>query len=196
MKEMRVKLTMTEPILGTASNDKEIHRNFIASHAQDALTMEEEVEAVGVDEMVERGMTVFPRNEEGKPIFWDYQIKGFCKDACGMLRKVSGTHSSKLKAYKKEIDGLIFVRERKIPICYSGEMQTLQRPLRAQTAQGERVSLANSEMIAVGATLEFTIVCIKDDLMASVEEWLEYGALRGLGQWRNAGFGRFSWEKL
>jgi hypothetical protein len=27
-----------------------------------------------------------------------------------------------------------------------------------------------------------------------VEEWLEYGELRGLGQWRNSGKGRFTAE--
>jgi hypothetical protein len=29
-----------------------------------------------------------------------------------------------------------------------------------------------------------------------VREWLDYGKLRGLGQWRNSGKGRFSWEVL
>jgi hypothetical protein len=29
-----------------------------------------------------------------------------------------------------------------------------------------------------------------------VEEWLDYGCLRGLGQWRNSGKGRFFWERI
>jgi len=28
----------------------------------------------------------------------------------------------------------------------------------------------------------------------AVLEWLNYGALRGIGQWRNSGKGRFSYE--
>lgn len=28
----------------------------------------------------------------------------------------------------------------------------------------------------------------------AVLEWLEYGQLRGIGQWRNSGKGRFSYE--
>lgn len=36
MKEMKVRLVFTEEILGTASNDKEIHSGFIASKAPDA----------------------------------------------------------------------------------------------------------------------------------------------------------------
>lgn len=196
MKEMRVRLALTEPILGTASNNKEIHAEFIASHAPDAPSRDEEVAAVGVEEVVEKAMTVFPRNAEGQPIMWDYQIKGFFKDACGVLRKVSDMKSSKLKAYKKEIDGLIFINERQILINTDSPIGSCQRPLRASTAQGERISLANSEEIAAGATLEFTITCLKDDLMPIVKEWLDYGKLRGLGQWRNSGKGRFTWEEI
>ncbi len=29
-----------------------------------------------------------------------------------------------------------------------------------------------------------------------VREWLTYGRLRGLGQWRNSGKGRFTFEEL
>ena len=196
MKEMRVRLTLLEEILGTASNNPEIHSEFIASKAPDAKSREEEIEAIGVDAEIEKGMTVFPRNAEGQPIMWDYQMKGFFKDACGMLRKVTDSKSSKIKAYKKEIDGLIFVQEREIPFQFDGKIGNCQRPLRAQTAQGERVSLANSETIAPGAQLEFTIECLVDSDMPVVIEWLDYGRLRGLGQWRNASKGRFTWEKI
>lgn len=196
MKEMKVRLTLLEEILGTASNNPEIHSEFIASKAPDAKSREEEIEAIGVDAEIEKGMTVFPRNAEGNPIMWDYQIKGFFKDACGMLRKVTKSKSSGIKAYKKEIDGLIFVQEREIPFIFDGVIGNCQRPLRAQTAQGERISLANSETIAPGAQLEFTIECLVDSDMAVVEEWLDYGRLRGLGQWRNASKGRFKWEKI
>ena len=196
MSVMRVRLTLTEEVLGTASNNPEIHSDYIASKAPDAKSREEEIEAIGVDAEVEKSMTVFPRNENGDPIMWDYQIKGFFKDACGMLRKVTGTKSSKIKAYKKEIDGLIFVQERQIPFVYEGEIGNCQRPLRAQTAQGERISLANSETIPVGATLEFTVECLVDSDMEAVEEWFDYGRLRGLGCWRNSGKGRFTWEVI
>lgn len=196
MSIMRVRLTLTEEVLGTASNNPEIHSDYIASKAPDAKSREEEIEAIGVDAEVEKSMTVFPRNENGDPIMWDYQIKGFFKDACGMLRKVTGTKSSKIKAYKKEIDGLIFVQERQVPFVFEGEMGNCQRPLRAQTAQGERISLANSETIPVGATLEFTVECLVDSDMEAVEEWFDYGRLRGLGCWRNSGKGRFTWEVI
>lgn len=194
MKEIKVKVTLLEEMLGTASANPAIHEEFIASKAPDAASMEEEIEALGVDEVVDKSKTVFPRNAEGNPIVWDYQIKGFFKDACSMLRKVSESESEKLKAFKKEIDGLIFVKPRQIPIVLAGEIGNCQRPLRASTPQGERVALANSETVPAGSTLEFSISCLVDKDEKAVREWLNYGALRGLGQWRNASFGRFTYE--
>lgn len=196
MKELKVRITFTEELLGTANSDKDIHSEFIASKAPDAPSREEEVEAVGVDEVERKEMTIFPRNTDGQPIMWDYQIKGFFKDACGALRKVTGTESSKIKAFKKEIDGLIFPEPRQIVIKFDGEIGTCQRPLRASTAQGERIALANSETIPAGATIEFTVKCLLDSHIKAVKEWLDYGVFKGMGQWRNSGKGRFTWEDL
>jgi hypothetical protein len=195
-KKIRVRIETTEELLGTASNNPNIHDEFIASKAPDAKSREEEIEALGADAVAEKGMTVFPRGMHGEPIVWDYQIKGFLKDACSSLRGVTGSECSKVKSYKKVIDGRVFVREREIPIRYEGEMGVCQRPLRAQTMQGERVALAASESIPQGATLEFTILLLNKADEAFVRECLDYGQLRGLGQWRNSGKGRFYWEEL
>lgn len=193
MKKIHVKVTTTESMLGSAPNNKELMESYIASKAPDAMSMAEEIEAVGAEEVLEKAMTVFPRYE-GKPILYDYQIKGFFKDSCGALRKVKEKKSSKIKAYKKEIDGLIFVSPRHIEIRFEGEMGNCQRPLRASTPLGERIALANSEEIPAGAILEFDVTCLMDEHVELVKEWLDYGQLRGLGQWRNSGKGRFVCE--
>lgn len=195
MHEMKVRITTTEGWLGTANANKEIHREFIASKAPSTENTEQEVEALSADEMFEKSMTVFPR-VDGKPIIWDYQIKGFFKDTCGALRKITGSESSKIKAFKKEIDGLIFIKERAVPINYEGEITICERPLRAQTMQGERVALASSEEIPAGATIEFTILYNLPQHGEAIKEWLDYGVYRGLGQWRNSGKGRFTWEEV
>ena len=195
MEEIKVRITFIEELLGTASNNPDIHAEYIASKAKDAPSLKEEVEAIGAEAVEEKSMTVFPK-ENGKPFIWDYQIKGFFKDACGVLKKVKGKHSAGIKAYKKEIDGLVFVFARKIPIMKYGTIGECQRPLRGQTAQGERIALAHSETVPAGSYIEFTVQCLKDDLMDAVREWLDYGMLRGLGQWRNSGKGRFTWEEI
>ncbi len=195
MKVLTVRVTMIEETLGTASANKEIHKEYVASKAPDAMSMEEEVEAIGAEEVFEKGMTVFPRDAEGRPFVWDYQWKGFFKDAAASLRKVPGSACGKIKAYKKEIDGLIFPEPRRIPIEFDGKVGICQRPLRGQTAQGERIALASSESVPAGATMTFRIRMLTDEHEKAVREMLDYGALRGFGQWRNSGKGRFTWEE-
>ena len=197
MKKLTVKITFLDEVLGTASNDPNIHEEFIASKAPDALSRDEEILALGVDEVIEKNKTVFPRSIEGDPILYDYQIKGFFKDSCSMLARLkNGNEASKLKAYKKVIDGLIFIEPRMIPFEGYGEIGFCQRPLRAQTAQGERIALANSETVPEGSTVSFSIILMDNAHETLVRELLDYGRYRGIGQWRNSGKGRFTWEEL
>lgn len=141
-------------------------------------------------------MTVFHRNKDGNPILFDYQIKGFFKNAAKAFNYVGGKH--KLTAYKSKIDNLVFVKERQIPLQLpEGEkIGSCQRPLRASTAQGERVALANSESCPAGTVVEFTIMVMVDELMERVIEWLDYGRLNGIGQWHNSGKGRYEWTDI
>jgi hypothetical protein len=195
MKELKVKVTFFESVLGMSPANENIYRDFIGSKSPDASNVEEEVEALGAEAYVEKQMTVFPK-ENGVPFIWDYQIKGFFKDACGGLRKVKGTLSSKEKAYKKTIDKLLFPEPRKIFFENYGKIGECQRPLRASTPQGERISLAISEEIQPGASIEFTVVSFTDEAIDLVREWLDYGKYSGFAQWRNSGKGRFTWEEI
>lgn len=202
MKEIKVRATFLEPMLGTASANPELHAEFIASKAPDAMSREEEVAALGVEAVEEKSMTIFPKLEDGTPFIYDYQIKGFFKDSCSALQRCKGEEvskeSCKLKAYKKIIDGCIFVEPRKIPIRIPEgmKMDTLQRPLRGQTAQGERIALTTSETVPAGSEIEVTVVCLSDAHEKAVIEWLNYGRFKGIGQWRNASFGRFRYELI
>ena len=191
---MDVTLTFTEPLLGTLPGDEKVATEYILSKNPNPEATDE-AEAMAAEEVIGKGMTVFARNTTGAPILWDYQIKGFFKDACSMLRRAPETRSGKLKAHKKVIDGLIFVQPRQIPISVWGELDQLERPLRAETAQGSRVCLAISEMVPAGSQIEFSVVALDNALEKLIVEWLDYGALRGLGQWRNGSYGRFSWQE-
>jgi len=196
MKDMKIRVTFIEELLGTAPNSKEIYKDFIASKSEDAATIEDEIAAVGIDETLEKGTTVFPRTEDGKPFLYDYQWKGYFKETASFMRKIPGTATSKVKAFKKQIDGLIFINERQCVIEPSGEITLCQRPLRAQTPQGERVSLACSETIPAMSNSTFTIHLMVDSDEKLIEEWLDYGYYHGTGQWRNSGKGKFVWELL
>lgn len=190
---LHVKAQFLQPVLGTASNNPTIFSDYNASLAPDAVKKQEEIEMLGAGEYTDKNTTVFLRNDDGEPVVIDYQIKGFFKDACSMMRRVKGSESEKMKAYKKIIDGTIFVYPRFIPIKFEGDIDYKERPLRAQTPQGERICLASSEMIPEDSEIEFDVECLNDGDKKAVIEWLDYGAKRGLLQWRNAGYGRFAY---
>lgn len=197
-KNLKVKITFIEELLGSAASDPNIHEEFIASKAPDAPSIKEEVEALGIAAVVEKSKTVFPKDKDGTPFMLDYQWKGYLKDAAGALRRVKTTKSSKMTAYKKLIDKLIFPQPRKIPIHLpSGtSLGNCQRPLRGQTAQGEIIALANSETVPAGSYVEFSIYLLDDTHYDWIRELLDYGILGGTGQWRNSGKGRFTVEYI
>lgn len=55
---MKVKITFLEPVLGTWPSNENIARDFIASKAPDASTIEDEIAALGADAVAEKGKTV------------------------------------------------------------------------------------------------------------------------------------------
>lgn len=212
-KALKVKLVFFEDILGTSPSNSDIFDQYIASKSEnkdysfsrktndeiiDEVTgkrAEEVVDHEGSasEEDEEQKVTIFPKDDNGNPFVYDYMIQGFFKETCGTLRRISDTRSAKVKNYKKYIDGLFFVFPRKISFENStiDDVTHNQRSLRAQTPQGERVALAKSEDVPGGSELNFKVRCFVDSDIELVEEWLDNGVYRGLGQWRNSGKGRF-----
>ena len=145
---------------------------------------------------------------------YDYQIKGMFKDSCGMLNRAKDSNlSSGLKAYKKVIDGGIYVFPRHIGFFINdqyvdefgniqntydetGRLKVFQRAFRTSGPQGDRTALASSEVIPAGSRIKFTIGVTSKSFMRYVKEWLDYGCIRGIGQWRNSGTGIFRWRML
>lgn len=72
MKKIKVKLTFTEEILGTANATATIHDEYIASKAPDAKSREEEIAALGVAEEV--GAEVL---ENGTELYFMYKNIAF-----------------------------------------------------------------------------------------------------------------------
>ena len=210
-KAIKVRITLTEEALGMQAANPEINREFLAAKAPDAKSTEEEIEAIGLDEVVEKSMTIFPKDKDGNPFWWDYQMKGALKDVYTGKREVKGTISQKSMAWNgaKIIDHLITVSPRKIMIGFpkGGEMGECQRPLRAKTMKGDRISLAHSETVPAGCVFEFELGYDEmkakkakkgaepaEDTSTSTQAWLMELLTglgeRGVGQWRNSGKGR------
>lgn len=196
-KKLKIRIEFVTPVLGSSPADPEIYSAYIASNAPDAKTLKEELAdaSTSLEEVEEKKMTVFFKDEEG-PYIYDYTIKGFFKNAAKAMKQTDKSTTGNLAAYKTKIDNNIFLQERKLHFIGAGEITILQRPLRAETAQGPRIALSSSEQINAGATLEFTILCLNDDFVPMIKEWLDYGILNGLCQWHNGGYGRFGWQLL
>lgn len=202
MSRLKVKITMIEEVLGSSPNQEDIYREYIASKAEDAATIEDEVAAIGVEAVESKGITVFPRNADKQPCIYDYQIRGFFKAAFSALAKAGkagyegGKHCAGMKAFKKGVDQHLFVFPRMIPYQLNGEMGYCVRPLRSDGPTGSRVALAKSETVPAGSWFECEILMLDKGLKPLVKEALEYGSLNGLGQWRNSGKGQFTYEIL
>lgn len=201
METRTIKVTLIDEMLGTNPSDKKIYDKYIASKAPTEDAMNEDMENFqGGDN---GGLqTIFIKDENGNPLMACYHMYGFFKSACGYLKKVDKTESSKVKAYKKFIDGLIKVypgpditqRYIRLNLPEGTEIGDCQRSLRAQTMQGERVALASSETVPAGTTFQCDICLWDESKWPLVEEWLDYGKFNGLGQWRSSGKGAFTWE--
>lgn len=188
----KVKITFTTSVLGSQPQ-RDIAEEFIADKFVEngGILPEEELDALPV--MMDKGTTAFHR-VDGKPVFFDYQIKGFLKEAGRIFNGLNN-----VKALRSKIENFVFIKPRyfEIHIPEGKEISYCSRPLRAETAQGPRVAIARSEEIPAGSWFEVTLEIFKsqvdDDLL---RELMTYGEYKGLGQWRNGGHGRFVFEFL
>lgn len=199
---MKVKITFTEPVLGTLSGNKEIAEEFIISKRPDGQS-EEESQCIPEEEL-EKSSTIFAKTD-GEPHLWNYQIEGFLKEACAAMVHISTMTKEELKKvrlteylYKKTVDEMIFVSPRKIflELPEGAKLAFCERPLRAQTMRGERIALARSEMAPAGTVVNIEVSTLNPKLTDFIKKWLDYGTLKGIGQWRNSGMGRFGWELI
>lgn len=200
--KLSVHLTFVEDVLGSQPASKELHSLYIAeklknrvSHADDDPARMADEEQDAIRSLQDKGVTVFPQDDNGLHL-WDYQIKGFLKEAANVLKDGLGIRNARSK-----IDNYVFVKPRKIYLYRDGEIITepddvLERPIRAMTAQGQRVTLVSSEVVYKGADADFEIWIIdnKEITPDTIKKLLEYGKLKGLLQWRNGGFGAFEAE--
>lgn len=190
-----MKARFETPVLGSQPS-KTIASDFLAARAGLEEIPADELESL--PEVLEKGTTVFHRDEAGSPCLFDYQIKGFIKEAG---KTFNGLRS--VKNLRSKVDSYVFVYPRMIRLRFDKhtELEYLERPLRAETMQGPRVALARSEMLAAGTWFECVVDVVEpgpitEDLL---KDLISYGERKGLGQWRNGGYGRFvveSWKEM
>lgn len=185
------------------------------ARAAEEMEVVEKTLAERTEEQLENAMTIFPicnreepyrlhPMENATPFIWDYQVKGFLKAAVLALCIESGAYTKEQQKklgltkymYKRTVDNLWFPFPRRIILDMPGPLTVIQRPLRAETMRGERICLAISEAAPIGTTFECEIKYMNPVHHDIIRDCLDYGELKGLLQWRNAGFGRFTWEQI
>lgn len=190
MEVMNLKITLTEPMLGTVPKNKDIYTDFVHDKFTDKEKLAEEV--VCIEEEEEKGWTGFHQDEKGLFVF-DYLFRGFMRNAANVLKD-----EVRVKNLKSKFTDYIFVGPRRIYLGKKEPDGVLERPLRAMTMQGPRVSLAKSDFVKEGTSFDVTlkILAHKELTIDIVKMILDYGQFAGLGQWRNASYGRFSYEVI
>jgi len=186
-KNFRVKLTFTESILGTVPKDPEVYAAYIATKAPENADTNDEVETV--EEVEEKGWTGF-HSDEGGCFLYDYQIKGFFKEAANSLREPLG-----ITALRANTEQCLFIQPRKIYLGPEPE-GVVERPLRAMTPKGPRVTVVRSDYFPAGTEVEFDVLLFKNKKITEkmFRHILDWGTLKGVGQFRNGGYGRFTYE--
>ena len=251
MKRLTIRVHLLEEALGMTPSTPDQYSKFVefkkaklgtkAAIISDDKTKEEidalkmRVEEMKIDN-AENGVDVFPIDPETKkPLFWDYQIRGFFKDSmkalkdCLSLKKVkvadlkpSKDDTDEQKAYKAKmlamlklaerlkvmsvtgftkmpatwVDRGVFVGPRKclINIPEGSEMGYCERPIRIEKFPKDITSLKSSETVPADSTIKFRVGILNDDDEKYVLACLHYGYLRGFGEWRNSGKGRFVFD--
>jgi hypothetical protein len=146
---------------------------------------------------MEKATTAFHK-VDGNPVFFDYQVKGYLKEAAKVC---NGLKTFKdVKALRSKVEDHVFVQPRIIllELPAGAVMDYCERPLRAETAQGPRVALARSERLPAGTSFRVDLHVmdgspITEDILRLL---LSYGEDKGMGQWRNGGNGRFAFTML
>jgi len=131
-------------------------------------------------------MTLFPADAHG-PFLWDYQVRGHLKEVANLAKTDFGIANMRAKVAA----GLV-VRPRRIYLA-GQRTEPVKRPLRAQTPQGLQTAIAASEGMMAGATATFYLgrlpVMDPQITWTVLRDLLDWGEIRGLGQWRTGGWG-------
>jgi hypothetical protein len=186
----KITIELTEHMLGTIPKNQDVFTSHILKKARE-LKLDDAIaeEITTTPELEAKGWTGFHSDEKG-PFVYDYLVKGFLQESA-RRQKVWGN----LKQLNDKVKAYCFVFPRRIHLAVQdpANLPYIERPLRAMTAQGPRVTVTRSDYIPAGTQLSFELrVLAPGGITANcVISLLDYGQFQGLGQWRSGSYGRF-----
>jgi hypothetical protein len=148
--------------------------------------------------------TVFLRDDKDQCCLMDYQFMGFMKEAGNTLKSIieyevfsKGARSKKkgIKNLRSKLSQFLYIGPRIIHLGRTPD-GIYERPLQTMSMKGPRTCLASSEIINPELSFEIIIGLLPHEELSWVviEQLLEYGQFKGLGQFRGGGYGRFAFD--
>jgi hypothetical protein len=167
--------------------------------AEEVATVPEET----LEDIERKGWTTFHSDTNGK-FLYSYALHGFLKEAGRAVREHRGTKQlqDKVNRYVRPAPRRIYLPEEVIenrpapvdrPLIINTETGLVcERPLRAHTAMGPRVTVVRSDVIVEGTCISFYLRVLKGGPSGPIlADLFQYGIQSGLGQWRSGGWGAF-----
>lgn len=196
--EVNAIIDKLEELIGTKFTDEE---------RQKAIAGELETLKETITELDIRGTTVFFWNKElNRPMIGNHMIYGFLKAATEALCRTaskkeratvlsSASYTQSLINQHVKVDPQFLTFDQDILRNEDGTAKYLQRSLRAMTAKGPRITLTKSEIVPAGAKISFILKVLEGSPIKEehLHAMFSYGEIKGLGQWRNADFGSFTY---
>jgi hypothetical protein len=216
---VKVKLTFTNDVFGLSPNNKEMYTDFLSIKA-DKLTkglkneteaarrreevfqnMEAEMEhlvvAENLAEALDKGTTIFPKDEEGRPCFRRYQWKGYLKEKMRGAVTRRTPMISDISKWPSSIAQDVFIVDELNPIFLpeGAELSMDQRPIRFNDKMGNMVSaIASCEVVPRGSYTYVTFKVKRQGWLPVIKYLLKQGEDAGTGSRRCDGFGTFNFE--
>jgi len=198
-----VTVEYTEPLLGTVPRDPDVYARYLAPRAPDTERGAEEiatVEAAPEDEPLGPAWTGFHRDEEGYFVY-DYFVAGHLRESALELKD-----ALQIPALRSYVEQYLVITPRRLRFQWppgfhpDPELPHLERSLRARTRQGPRITIVRSDYVPAGTRLHFRLHLLTNAHFSwDVVRTLFTGQWRGMGQWRNGGWGRYDvvgWEPV
>ncbi|GHU73354.1 hypothetical protein AGMMS49992_11630 [Clostridia bacterium] len=198
----------TSPLLGSQPVDREVRLKYLGSKSAMAFEENADMPFSG-----DKGTTVFLRDKEcgGALYIGGHVMKGMFKEALSILQsQTSDGISIELKQPAAKVDNYVFIQPRKLWIQRSNDVfvvqpdRTFNRPVRIASLQGDRTALLLSELVELPWQFDARIELVtnKGSRVSGPLSWenllmaLEFGSLKGFGQFRNGGYGTYTYTEI
>ena len=218
--EVTVRITFTNDVFGLTPNNPEMYSQFLAikadkstkskdpskiaeAHAEYIKNIEEEIGALVVadnlEDALDKGTTIFPKDKDGNPGIWRYQWKGYIKEKIQAALYRRNPMISAIANWRSGVSNDLFIVD-KFNVIHMPEGQEItldQRPIRFKDSMGQQISaIASCEVVPAGSWTDVTFKVYRAGWLPVIKYCLDKGIEAGTGSRRCDGQGTFTYEVI